>query len=175
MANRGRPKSMLNMFNGNSQTNSNNTPIAQVGYDNPRENIDPHIKTKVLDTIESIFQKIKLLGKSVGSVLFINSNNELDEDNSNFFWDNTNKRLGIGTDSPVYPLEVHTSAAAAPGLNIKSYSGASTSYAGFRLTNNYNYFGEFYMTAGYFPVQWNQKPNKAIFTTSWRLCWYLFF
>lgn len=28
------------------------------GYDNPRENIDPHIKTKVLNTVEGTIQKV---------------------------------------------------------------------------------------------------------------------
>lgn len=32
-----------------------------------------------------------------GSVPFINSSTQLDEDNTNFYWDNTNKRLSVGS------------------------------------------------------------------------------
>lgn len=40
-----------------------------------------------------------------GSIPFI-FNGIFSQDNSNFFWDNTNKRLGIGTPSPTSALEV---------------------------------------------------------------------
>ncbi len=41
-----------------------------------------------------------------GSVLFAGASGLLSQDNSNFFWDNTNKRLGIGTNTPTAPLEI---------------------------------------------------------------------
>lgn len=41
-----------------------------------------------------------------GSIPFIDSNNNLAEDNSNLFWDNVNKRLGIGTNSPNNKIQV---------------------------------------------------------------------
>jgi len=41
-----------------------------------------------------------------GSVLFSNTDGTITEDNSNFFWDNTNKRLGIGTKTPSQTLHV---------------------------------------------------------------------
>lgn len=46
-----------------------------------------------------------------GSVLFINPTATLAQNNANFFWDNTNNRLGIGTASPTFPLTVIGSAA----------------------------------------------------------------
>jgi hypothetical protein len=36
---------------------------------------------------------------TTGSVTFANSSNQLAQDNTNFFWDNTNKQLGLGTNS----------------------------------------------------------------------------
>ena len=42
-----------------------------------------------------------------GSVLFSNGTT-LAQDNSNFFWDNTNKRLGIGTTTPLGILHLKT-------------------------------------------------------------------
>ena len=41
-----------------------------------------------------------------GSVTFINSSNLFEQDNANLFWDNTNKRLGIGNNTPTEKLEV---------------------------------------------------------------------
>ena len=60
--------------------------LSQPGYDNSRENIDPHIKTKVLNAIELLIQRAKLLGKTAGSVLFLDANLEIAEDNSDLFW-----------------------------------------------------------------------------------------
>lgn len=39
-----------------------------------------------------------------GSVLFAGASGVMSQDNSNFFWDNTNKRLGIGTTTPAARL-----------------------------------------------------------------------
>ena len=41
-----------------------------------------------------------------GSVVFIDSARTLAEDNANFFWDDTNNRLGLGTTSPTDHLEI---------------------------------------------------------------------
>jgi hypothetical protein len=45
-----------------------------------------------------------------GSVLFSNGST-IAQDNANFFWDNTNKRLGIGTLTPTHPLNIYTTVA----------------------------------------------------------------
>lgn len=44
-----------------------------------------------------------------GSVVFIGNNPDdtLAEDNDNFYWDNENKRLGIGTNTPGYNMDVN--------------------------------------------------------------------
>ena len=41
-----------------------------------------------------------------GSVLFAGVSGLVSQDNANLFWDNTNKRLGIGTAVPLYSLDV---------------------------------------------------------------------
>jgi len=43
---------------------------------------------------------------TAGSVLFAGTSGVLAQDNSNLFWDNTNKRLGIGTATPTANLSV---------------------------------------------------------------------
>jgi len=57
-----------------------------------------------------------------GSVLFSNGST-ISQDSSNFFWDNNNKRLGIGTNSPSVPLEVRVNGLA-NALSLKSATGA---------------------------------------------------
>lgn len=58
---------------------------------------------------------------STGSVLFINSSDIVTEDNTNFFWDDTNNRLGLGTNTPTAPLDVHSS-----GNIVQQLNGTST-------------------------------------------------
>jgi len=43
---------------------------------------------------------------TAGSVLFAGSDGTIQQDNTNFFWDDTNNRLGIGTASPATTLSV---------------------------------------------------------------------
>jgi hypothetical protein len=43
---------------------------------------------------------------TTGSVLFAGAGGGAIQDNANFFWDDTNNRLGIGTATPTVPLEV---------------------------------------------------------------------
>ena len=44
---------------------------------------------------------------TLGSVVFASTSGILAQNNNKFFWDNTNARLGIGTPSPAYPLDVN--------------------------------------------------------------------
>lgn len=50
---------------------------------------------------------------TAGSVVFAGTGGVLSESNATFFWDNTNKRLGIGNASPGAPLDVHGTGTAA--------------------------------------------------------------
>lgn len=45
-------------------------------------------------------------GATAGSVLFAGTAGALAQDNTNLFWDDTNKRLGIGTNTPAVDLSV---------------------------------------------------------------------
>lgn len=56
---------------------------------------------------------------TIGSVLFVGSEQALRQDNSNFYWDDTNNRLGLGTSTP------GTLFSLAGGLNFVS-TGSST-------------------------------------------------
>jgi len=45
---------------------------------------------------------------TAGSAVFAGAAGVYTEDNANYFWDNTNKRLGIGTAAPAVPLDINT-------------------------------------------------------------------
>lgn len=72
----------------------------------------------------------------VGQVPFGAANGTLTQD-SNLFWDNTNKRLGIGTNAPIYPMEVSigSSAAGRQGFRASTVSTATDAAAQFWATN----------------------------------------
>lgn len=60
---------------------------------------------------------------TLGSVLFAGTGGLISQDNSNFFWDNTNHRLGIGTTSP------------GSLLNIQGTTSAGTSFMGIQVND----------------------------------------
>jgi hypothetical protein len=71
------------------------------------------ITSSEIDTIQSIatgasptFVSATFSGLAEGSVLYAGSGGVLSEANSNFFWDATNNRLGIGTSTPTDSLDV---------------------------------------------------------------------
>lgn len=66
-----------------------------------------------LDTVQDIratasptFVNATLSGKTIGSVLFAGTGGVIQQDNANFFWDDTNNRLGIGNAAPARQLDV---------------------------------------------------------------------
>lgn len=62
-----------------------------------------------------------ITGGTTGSVLFINPTNTLAQDNANFFWDDTNNRLGIGTSTPSAILHSVGSVTASGGFARGNY------------------------------------------------------
>lgn len=116
---------------------------------------------------------------TAGSVLFAGTSGVLAQDNSNFFWDNTNKRLGIGTTSPQMPLHIY---GVVPGLYVDAFvhNGSTNTSDGtqarIRLvvgTNTANGNG---VTFGVTPTGspaysgnayfWNEKNSSFMFATN---------
>jgi len=57
---------------------------------------------------------------TAGSVLYAGASGVLAQNNANFFWDNTNTRLGIGTASPTARLNVTGSTTASSGFGLST-------------------------------------------------------
>ena len=74
---------------------------------------------------------------TTGSVVYAGASGVYSQDNANFFWDATNHRLGIGTTSPQYALDVTSSfgigGVGSNGNGLVAYAGASPS-TGFRFS-----------------------------------------
>lgn len=64
-----------------------------------------------------------------GSVLFAGAAGVLAQDNANFFWDDTNNRLGIGTAAPAAPLSVNPDTDATVILGRLRVRSANTDFA----------------------------------------------
>lgn len=69
--------------------------------------------------------KFVLPALTSGSVIFSNGTT-LAQDNANFFWDDTNKRLGVGTAAPSQALHVSKSAAAVPVTSLVENTDATS-------------------------------------------------
>jgi len=74
-------------------------------------------------------QKLYVLGLSNGGVLFPSGGTGLiSQDNTNFVWDNTNKYLGIGTNAPTAPFDIHSGSNVMQQLNS---TGTNNSFLAF--------------------------------------------
>jgi hypothetical protein len=78
---------------------------------------------------------------TLGSVPFTGAGGLISQDNANFFWDDTNNRLGINTNTPGNSLDVHTSGTN-PILALNNTAGSqsaisflNTSVAKWRIGN----------------------------------------
>lgn len=66
---------------------------------------------------------------TAGSVLFVNSAKAVAQNNAQFFWDNTNNRLGIGTTTPGNDLEVSGTTTFTSGLRLTGLGTATPTTA----------------------------------------------
>jgi Chaperone of endosialidase len=71
---------------------------------------------------------------TAGSVVYAGASGVYSQDNANFFWDSTNHRLGLGTTTPGYPLDVRGSAAGTGNILAKNTS--ATGYSGLEIVDS---------------------------------------
>jgi len=101
-----------------------------------------------------------------GSVLFSNGTT-IAQDNSNLFWDDTNNRLGIGTATPAYALDVLYTSSNSTGNNaIRVISTNSAATAEFRVENNLNYSSRLFKLGSAYSTYKILSPNDLGFYNS---------
>ena len=66
---------------------------------------------------------------TTGSVLFIDASSALAQDNANFFWDDTNNRLGIGTSTPTADIDITRGVNAAVAHQIRNTTTGTSAQA----------------------------------------------
>jgi hypothetical protein len=81
-----------------------------------------------LDQLAQQVQELRSIGTPGGytsnAVLFGGSNGKATHDTTNFVWDNTNKRLGIGTNAPATPLHVKFTGGSVIAARIEQISAS---------------------------------------------------
>ncbi len=97
----------ITYFNGTSIVNSVNATLDSSG------NITAN--SIITNTIDTNF--------TVGSVVFAGTDGVLSQDNAAFFWDNTNKLLGIGTALPAYTLDIKGQSGSTDFLRVQNNAG----------------------------------------------------
>jgi hypothetical protein len=100
-------------------------------------------------------------GFTAGSVIFASATGFLDQDNSNLFWDNTAKELGIGTPSPPSTLSVDGIASILDG-------GASTGWVSNSLSFGHETTGHksWAQSGGATPTEFQLNPQGGLVTVS---------
>jgi len=78
------------------------TTTGTIGISQATTSTDGYLSSNDWNTFNG---KFNLPSLTAGSVLFSNGTT-IAQDNANFFWDDTNNRLGIGTATPARPLDV---------------------------------------------------------------------
>jgi hypothetical protein len=74
-------------------------------------------------------------GFTAGSIIFASTSGKLSQNNTQFFWDNTNNRLGIGTSTPLATLDLNGDMIlSGPGRYINF--GTGTGASGYGLRDN---------------------------------------
>jgi hypothetical protein len=80
---------------------------------------------------------------TAGSVLFAGASGVLSQDNANLFWDDSNNRLGIGTNAPSGPLHINSDITnSTNGLTV-TRTGISLADANFQIGNLTNNSGQY--------------------------------
>lgn len=111
---------------------------------------------------------------TAGSVIFAGASGVYSQNNANFFWDNTNVRLGIGNATPATRLHVTQPNDTAPGIRVTNstsrsaeigYTGAFEFSVGPTVTNDNTRFGVFVAGGGVTTLWTNNLERVRVFST----------
>ena len=119
------------------------------------------------DIVETTDIGSSLPSGTAGSILFIDGSGNLAEDNANLFWDDTNDRLGVGTDSPTSTLHLGAGTTATAPVGFSLGELLTTPIVGkleFNTTNYYATIGVY--TSTYPPAQSDTYVKATTFVDS---------
>lgn len=97
-----------------------------------------------LNALLTLVASMALPAFTPGSVIFMGPSAALDQDNPSFFYDKTNHRIGFGTPTPAYRVDVHDSTGR--GINIDEQATSGSAFGivsqaqGAATTNTGGYF-----------------------------------
>lgn len=97
---------------------------------------------------------------AAGQVAFGTAANTIGGTN-NLFYDSSNQRLGIGTNTPLNNLHISQNANGSVYARISNISNGIAALSGFYITNNLNIGSAFYVTSS----NYTGNPNAAVFST----------
>jgi len=99
---------------------------------------------------------------TAGSIPFIGTGGLFSQDNSNLFWDNTNKWLGLNTNTPTAPFDIHTTANV--GMQINNTTTADSKIAFLNAGVGKWRIGNLYSGGSNLFHIWNNTTNNAVIT-----------
>ena len=101
-----------------------------------------------------------------GSAIFVGASGGFSQDNANFFWDDTNNRLGVGTTTPAYRFEARTDAASGFNWVASNNNTATNGFgAGFLAATGVG-ASYFYMRGDGVAYVENSSNNPLAFATN---------
>lgn len=84
-------------------------------------------KNALYDKIQTLISGVSIgdtiTSGTAGSALFLGTSNVLQQDNANYFWDDTNNYLGLGLATPAFRLNVQGTTLATAGARFTRVSG----------------------------------------------------
>lgn len=108
-------------------------------------------------------------GGTPGSVLYVTTGPVLGQDPTAFFYDDTNKRLGIGTNTPTTALHVLRNQNAATRITTENTTPGGSSYTGYAALSDTGFFS-FYVPSSTYGVTAIQ--NQTILQASHKIFFY---
>lgn len=138
-----------------------------INYVTPGLTLDPGADFPVLcaDPLNDCTTEVLRIGNPVGgatsgSIPFVDASGELAQDNAALFWDETNDRLGIGTNTPAATLDISTFVGTASSVGAANNLGTGID----DLTSSGIYTG-IYPDTLYIFVDTLGSPDKFTYTS----------
>ena len=148
------------LFDSNlaTKTTTNLTEGSNLYYTEAR------VQSELLDGNNAVFSNatttnLALSGFTNGSVIFATSSGRLTQDNTNFYWDDVNNRLGIGTATPAKALQVagavNAITSVVRGTNVEFQGQDSANSAFYPRAFFYGYSGSAMVNFGFYAASGN--------------------